>query len=295
MRRRRGPLTVLALLFLSLLAAGFAATAAAGGPTSVLLVAQAENRTASLYTGNRDYDELARLVGAFGSVGGSTTAPENAGPGGPSGTIHDSDPGITLTWLIHDVTVWRVDRVFLTAKNGPWISTQTNIGSTQTNADGTTREVPVTWHNAAANGKALTALLNRLGLGAGGTAGGSDPATQGADVLTATAAPAPVTSTPNQAELPKQEDATGLPGPDGVIWGSVGLLVGVTLTLASRRWTAGAQASANAAATENDDATDGAVPTDDAIAVTYPVVRDSTDAEVGRPKTETLSSHSTLR
>ena len=35
-----------------------------------------------------------------------------------------SGPGITVTWLVHDVEPWRVDRIYLGGKDGPWISTQ---------------------------------------------------------------------------------------------------------------------------------------------------------------------------
>ena len=31
---------------------------------------------------------------------------------------------MTVTWLVHDVEPWRVDRIYLGGKDGPWISTQ---------------------------------------------------------------------------------------------------------------------------------------------------------------------------
>src|SRR6187200_965098 len=98
-----------ALLGVSALAA---APAAAGGPTSALLSIPGAGSTASLYYTDPEYDQLADLVGVSQ----------------PSGTFdtelgtHVSGPGITITWLIHDVDTWRVDRVYLGGENGPWIS-----------------------------------------------------------------------------------------------------------------------------------------------------------------------------
>lgn len=84
--------------------------ALAGGPTSVLLASPAAQRTASLYYSDADYDRL------FEALGQSPVADKQAPAlhGGP-GT-----PAINVTWLAHDVNVWRVDRVFLDVTGGPW-------------------------------------------------------------------------------------------------------------------------------------------------------------------------------
>lgn len=88
-------------------------TASAGGPTSVLLVSPARQATASLYTTDEAYQRLARLVGD--SPAADPTAPDlTGGPGSDA---------INVTWLIHDVQIWRVDRIFIGAKGGPWVST----------------------------------------------------------------------------------------------------------------------------------------------------------------------------
>ena len=92
-----------------------AAPAAAGGPTSALLSIPGAGSTASLYYTDPEYDELANLVGVSEPSG--TFETELSGG-------HESGPGITITWLIHDVQPWRVDRVYLGGKDGPWISTQ---------------------------------------------------------------------------------------------------------------------------------------------------------------------------
>jgi hypothetical protein len=226
-RRRRGVLTLLATGFLSLLAAGFAGSAAAGGPTSVLLVVPGEGRTASLYTGQPDYERLAMLVGAFSSTTGLPDPPEGAGEGGPAGTIDSSGPGVTLTWLVHDVGVWRVDRIYLDAKGGPWISTQGNPNN------GDVSSAPVSWRNVAADGKELSELLNRLGVGTKVTDPATDSGTTGAtDTVSRAQPPAAADTTP----VKPATGSEGLPGPDGWILGPAGLLLGIALTLAAQKW-----------------------------------------------------------
>lgn len=88
-------------------------TASAGGPTSVLLVSPARQATASLYTTDEAYERLSRLVG------------ENptADPAAPNLSGGPGSAAINVTWLVHDVQIWRVDRIFTDDKTGPWIST----------------------------------------------------------------------------------------------------------------------------------------------------------------------------
>jgi hypothetical protein len=199
MRSRRAAIFVLTVLMLSLLGA---LPAAAGGPTSVLLVAPDTGRTASLYSGNGsgDYETLAELVGAFDADG--------AGAEDRSGASHDQGAGITLNWLAHDVAVWRVDRVFLDAPGGPWISTQTVDGS------GDVWDKPAAWHKAERGGE-LAALLDRLGVGP--RARTQPPAS------------------PAAVAAPRQgADAVTRPSPQstsGVVWGAAGLALGAALTL----------------------------------------------------------------
>jgi hypothetical protein len=270
MRRRRGPLAVLATIFMSLLAIGFSGSAAAGGPTSVLLVVPGEGRTASLYQNSPDYGELISLMGGYEVGAGSKTPP--AGIADSAG----SDPGMTVSWLSHDVNVWRVDHVYLQGKNGAWISTQT-VSDT-----GELWSKPATWHQPT-DAEALTALLNRLGVG---PAGGSGVTNQAVDTQPAAAAPPASSTTPESSTTP-----------NGWIWGPIGVLLGVVLTLAYRRWTTRDQAADLVAAEDtpaldhspahDDAAVDHAL--DDVAAVDYgPTVSDLDR----KPRTETLSSHS---
>ena len=147
------------------LAVALAGPATAGGPTSVLLVDPSSQQTASLYTSDPDYRELAGLVGA-----------EQIGPSPETGKAaprdHGIGSGITLTWLVHDVSVWRVDRVFLDAKGGPMIATQVAFG------EASIWDSPVVEHRPD-DAARLVALLQRLGFGAAGGQGAGSPGTTG--------------------------------------------------------------------------------------------------------------------
>jgi hypothetical protein len=105
---RRLVLLVVALFLLA------ATPASAGGPTSVLITSPAEQRATGLYTSQTMYTELSSALG---------TGPAVADPNAP---LLESSPGssaINLTWLLHDVQVWRIDHVFLTVQGGPWVET----------------------------------------------------------------------------------------------------------------------------------------------------------------------------
>ena len=205
MRRSRAAIAVLTIVLISLLVAG---PAAAGGPTSVLLVVPGTGQTASLYTGDADYVALAELVGTFEAPGGTGTV----NPPAPS---PDLGTGVTLTWLMHDVRVWRVDRVYLDAEGGPWISTQSIADGASTITDS-----PLGWHTAA-RGKELAALLERLGVG-------PNPPS---DASAATAAAAEVTP----ATSPRPDAGAREPSTAGLVWGLAGLALGVALTMAKMR------------------------------------------------------------
>ncbi len=80
-----------------------ASPASAGGPTSVLVVSAESEETASLYYSDKAYGELERLLDPVGE--GTRERPPEA--------VSASARMITVSWLVHDVTPWRVDRVFL--------------------------------------------------------------------------------------------------------------------------------------------------------------------------------------
>jgi hypothetical protein len=220
MRRPRAACAVLATVFLSLLAAGFAGPATAGGPTSVLLVAPGTGRIAALYTGTTDYHALSTLVGMDNPVVGSLERP--AGGADALGGV------VTLTWLVHDVEAWRVDEVFLDATGGPMISTHTDP-----NGGGDIWAGPTVWHRAS-NGKALAALLSRLNVGRVANTSAAAGTTPTTGVLSATTGvPAPLSAAATAAKPSAADsDSDGLPG---WVWGPVGALLGAVLALTLRR------------------------------------------------------------
>jgi hypothetical protein len=209
MRRVRLVRTALTAALLGV-AALTAAPAAAGGPTSALLSIPGAGSTASLYYTDPEYDELAELVGVSQPSGTFDTEP---------GT-HASGPGITITWLIHDVDPWRVDRVYPGGEDGPWISTQVGDGA------GSIWDGPVRWHRPEDPAR-LTSLLDGLGLG---TAAPRDTDFEGVAGATGqdTTAAAP----------PAAEPAATPAGDQGwlgrVGWALGGVLAGALLMLA---WT----------------------------------------------------------
>ena len=97
----------------------------------------------ALYINDAAYD---RLAAAVGDTDGASTPPPGVAEG-----VKDV---VKLTWLIHDVTVWRLDRVMLTRNDGIWIETALKLPED----DDTAR-----WHRAH-DDQALTALLSAAGL-----------------------------------------------------------------------------------------------------------------------------------
>ncbi|MFC9546699.1 hypothetical protein ACFTXK_18940 [Streptomyces sp. NPDC056956] len=121
-----------------------ASPAAAGGPTSVLLVSPPSGESAALTHTDKEYAELEKLLGP--PERGVRDMPREAGV---------TALLINVTWMLHDVSPWRVDRVF-PAEDGDvvWIHTEQRF-----------TEEPTTgvWRRAARPGP-LRALLKELGL-----------------------------------------------------------------------------------------------------------------------------------
>ncbi len=89
-----------------------APSAFAGGPTSVILVDPGSGKTASLYNSDATYQ---KLLDALGDANSDPKAPSmHGGPGSSA---------VNITWLMHDVQVWRIDHVFLGEDGGPWVET----------------------------------------------------------------------------------------------------------------------------------------------------------------------------
>ena len=142
----------LALLAVLLAAIGWSSTvgsAYAGGPTSVLLVDPSVGRAAALYHSSPDYQRLVDAVNAYSSDLGSVDR--------PASVSENTNDSYRLTWLIHDVTIWRIDRIYPTADDGLWLQTVAD----ESGGDPFARSGR--WHRVK-NPEALTAVLTSTGL-----------------------------------------------------------------------------------------------------------------------------------
>jgi hypothetical protein len=199
---------LLAMLLGSIGWAGATSTAFAGGPTSVLMTNPESGRATALHIADSNYDRLYATVGE--EVMGDLQPPSGLSSGGEE---------VRLTWLIHDMRIWRIDRVHLTRDDGIWLETVTEL-----TGKGDPLAQPTRWHRAE-NDQLLTALLANAGL-LGADSAPSDPSSP--EVTAASSAPA-------QPVLPIVAAAVG-----GLAVGAVGSLLlrrrpavdrpGVTLT-----------------------------------------------------------------
>ncbi|WP_020144671.1 hypothetical protein [Terracoccus sp. 273MFTsu3.1] len=110
--RRLAPL-VAAVAAVLLVAA--APPASAGGPTSVLVVDYDGSRAAGALTGSLAYANLEKALDAYNTPTGDAM---------PAASFMDSR--VRLTWLIHDVTPWRVDAVIIDGTD-VWVETSMNL------------------------------------------------------------------------------------------------------------------------------------------------------------------------
>ncbi|MEU0204084.1 MULTISPECIES: hypothetical protein [unclassified Streptomyces] len=121
-----------------------ASPASAGGPTSVLVVSPASEEAAALYYDDKEYQQLERLLGTSGA--GTRGRPPEADLA--------SARRFTVTWMVHDISPWRVDQIFSESESGEtWIHTAAYL----------TRAVDGRWHRAERPDE-LRALLEELGV-----------------------------------------------------------------------------------------------------------------------------------
>lgn len=116
-------LAALAGVVLALILLG-ASQAVAGGPTSVLVVSPESGQSSSLYYTAARYRQLEKYLGSADVSGVARRPLEIDGAVEQGGAWRR----ITVSWLVHDVSVWRVDRVHLPKSNGApiWVSTRTD-------------------------------------------------------------------------------------------------------------------------------------------------------------------------
>lgn len=108
---------ILVVVVLALASAvGLPAAAKAGGPTSVLIT-QPGQSAGALYYDDAAYDALLGLL----PVGETRGKPLPPGGGGAD---------YNLTWLVHDVTPWRFDRIHVARGGTAWVSTTFSVEAT---------------------------------------------------------------------------------------------------------------------------------------------------------------------
>ncbi|MEU3303212.1 hypothetical protein ABZ729_25885 [Streptomyces sp. NPDC006678] len=143
---RRRLAALVALLGLTLGAALFLAPGAvAGGPTSVLIVSPESGEATALYASAPEYGQLSSLLRA-GSTGGKDRPP---GLDSVTGVRQ-----INVTWMAHDISPWRLDRVYPSDDaRTVWVHSAAGLPESY---DGV-------WHKAAKPAE-LTRLLTSLGV-----------------------------------------------------------------------------------------------------------------------------------
>ncbi|MFE1951346.1 hypothetical protein ACFW9D_12845 [Streptomyces sp. NPDC059524] len=188
------------------------AQASAGGPTSVLVVSPESKESASLYFSDKDYERLARLLGEPGETKGAL----------PPGLGVGAGRRLNVTWLLHDIQPWRVDRVYPDTPGSKevWIHTSTDMNG-----------LNGIWHTADKPAE-LRSLMRELGVMGKRSPGGRDPVAPAAEPsrnLTMAKPDDPATSTPAQAAGPAP-DAVAV----GWWWVVPGVLAGAALGLLLR-------------------------------------------------------------
>lgn len=209
---------VAGLVLASMLAGG---VALAGGPTSALLASPQSDSATALYHTDAEYGRLLTLLG--GDSPAATASEPTPAVGGPT--------YVTVTWLIHDVVIWRIDRIFLDAPGGPWAVTQSaRPDEGQAIAEGLfpggSGVAGAVWHRPT-DATALRSLLDGLDLT-------GEPAQVGD-------APVPGAPPPLGNTGPQLVD----PIVSGWGWALVGLVVGATAAVLGRRAATGLRRGTN--------------------------------------------------
>ena len=135
----------------------------AGGPTSVLLVNYETGRSAAALNGSSAYTELQSILGDENRPAKSVT---------PPGVVEQSDAGVRLVWLIHDINPWRIDNVHVVG-SAVWVETYLGTSGADPCAHSPIWQQP-------ARGADLVTSLTALGvLGTGTSDTGGSRAAQG--------------------------------------------------------------------------------------------------------------------
>ncbi|QIM22636.1 hypothetical protein G7075_18320 [Phycicoccus sp. HDW14] len=163
-------------------------SAAAGGPTSVLVTNYGSGRSAAALTGSPAYSELQ-------SVLGEGSAP--AGTASPPAQVATSEVSVRLVWLIHDISPWRIDTVHV-VDGDVWVETFVDV----TGEDPFARTP--TWSQPA-RADDLVATLTGLGVL------GTSPAGSGGPTSGPAAVPPPTVAAAAAADTVSRAPASGPP------------------------------------------------------------------------------------
>ncbi|MFD5894208.1 hypothetical protein [Streptomyces sp. NPDC060366] len=202
-----------ALIAVTALTWVFAPSAVAGGPTSVLIASPESAETASLYHSDAEYEALSRQLGGEGM--GALPEGRKKRPGSLDSAMGSRQ--INVTWMVHDVQPWRLDRVYPSADTSEiWIHTSTDMRGTETGV----------WHRAE-EPAALRALLKKIGVMGEKTAQGAGAAVPPAGETEKTEA---------TRETDEVDEVAGVSsgGTDGWWWAIPALGAGVVLGLVLR-------------------------------------------------------------
>lgn len=214
--RRLAALTTALAAALAVLVWG-APQALAGGPTSALVVSPESKQSASLYFTDKEYAQLSRLLSEPGR-GKTEPAP---------GLAVGSGRQLNVTWLLHDVQTWRVDRVYpdTAGIKDVWIHTSTGMPqSTQMPPN-----LTGFWHKARHPAE-LRTLLHKLGVMGKAASGGAAPIfpPTGSAEASAAADPEGVSTAPSPSAATTHGDGSDW------WWAIPGLLAGAALALLLR-------------------------------------------------------------
>jgi hypothetical protein len=143
------------------------------GRPSVLIVTPSAHRATGLYRTEPGYQDLIKAIGGDGQPSGSISEPARVDLG--------DDKEVRLTWMVHDVSVWRIDRIYITRSDGIWINTMTD------QEGGNPLDQPGSWHRPQ-NDAALLAVLKSSGILTSSVAPGVDSSSQASPGASAAAA-----------------------------------------------------------------------------------------------------------
>lgn len=214
-----------ALIAVTALTWVFAPSAVAGGPTSVLITSPESGETASLYFDDARYEALSKQLGGQGM--GKPPEGQKKRPSSLDSAVGSRQ--INVTWMVHDVQPWRLDRVYPSADVSTlWIYTTTDLPGTESGV----------WHKAE-QPAALRGLLKKIGV-MGEKTGygvGADypPAWETTDPAAADGAPAEEQIREGRRAPERTETAAASSGgTDGWWWAIPALGTGVVLGLVLR-------------------------------------------------------------